>query len=334
MRFKKTLIFIILLPEIFLIAFFGYAYVVSPPEGGKAKALELNLPYPTVVAHRGLSHWAPEETRPAYVLARNIGAHYLELDVQRTKDGVLIAFHDNDLSRTTNVAKIFPGREKDTVDKFTYAELARLDAGSWFNTKYKLRKRDSYVGLKILKLEEVMEIAGAGDIPGPGLYIETKSASRFPGIERELVDTLRKGGWITGDDDPTKTRSAPRVILQSFEYESLVKLKELAPGVPLVFLIGTKSTRKESFESLLEKTRKLGAGIGPVGYLAYPWHTGPAHEKGLVVHPYTLNKPWQIWLIKQFGADGIFTDRADLGLVYFNFKEKIDMPAIIKQAGY
>ena len=67
------------------------------------------LPRNIVIAHRGTTYWAPEETEAAMRWARNIGADYLELDLQRTKDGVLIALHDVNLRRTTNVETVISG---------------------------------------------------------------------------------------------------------------------------------------------------------------------------------------------------------------------------------
>ncbi|MGV8378035.1 glycerophosphodiester phosphodiesterase family protein, partial [Pseudomonas aeruginosa] len=68
----------------------------------------------------------PEETAAAYLLARDLGADYLEADVQRSRDGVLVALHDDTLERTTDVAEVFPERAKDPVSSFTLAELKRL----------------------------------------------------------------------------------------------------------------------------------------------------------------------------------------------------------------
>ncbi|HSN04670.1 MAG TPA: glycerophosphodiester phosphodiesterase family protein, partial [Nitrospira sp.] len=107
--------------------------LISDPSSGRTLVRAWGIPRPAVIAHRGASYLAPEETRPAFLMARELGADYLEFDIQRTKDGVLIALHDDDLSRTTNVAEVFPGREKDTIETFTFAELQQLDAGSWFN---------------------------------------------------------------------------------------------------------------------------------------------------------------------------------------------------------
>ena len=94
---------------------------------------DLFIPKDIVIAHRGSTYWAPEETESAYRWARNIGADYLEVDIQRTKDGVLLALHDQDLTRTTNIENIYPLRVENYSSDFTYEEILKLDAGSWFN---------------------------------------------------------------------------------------------------------------------------------------------------------------------------------------------------------
>ncbi|MFU7548478.1 glycerophosphodiester phosphodiesterase family protein, partial [Pseudomonas paraeruginosa] len=72
-------------------------------------------PWPAGIAHRGASTDAPEDTAAAYLLARDHGADYLEADVQRSRDGVLDALHDDTLERTTDVAEVIPGRAKHPV---------------------------------------------------------------------------------------------------------------------------------------------------------------------------------------------------------------------------
>ena len=91
------------------------------------------LPQNAVIAHRGTVFWAPELTEAAFRWARNTGADYVELDVQRSKDSVLIIIHDKTFNRTTDVAQKFPGRGKDPVGSFTLEEIMQLDAGSQFN---------------------------------------------------------------------------------------------------------------------------------------------------------------------------------------------------------
>jgi len=321
--------------------------LMSAPSQGKKLVKALGIPRPAVVAHRGASYLAPEETRPAFLLARELGADYLEFDVQRSGDGVLIALHDDDLSRTTDVAQVFPGREKDTVDKFTFAELQRLDAGSWFNRQFPDRARASFKGLRILRLEDIIEIAESG--PGqPGIYIETKAALRFPGIERQLVDALVSHGWIRGSG----SKDRARLIFQSFEPESLVRLKELAPDVPRLLLIDEVMTSRESWEGLVKKAATIGAGIGTWGYrwafgphwsmrdaparyvATWPWYTGQAHRAGLFVHPWTIDDRWEMWMVTLSGADGVFTNRAELALTVYGRASHSDLDSLWKKIGY
>ncbi|MFQ5992624.1 MAG: glycerophosphodiester phosphodiesterase family protein, partial [Nitrospiraceae bacterium] len=222
----------------------GMARMQSAPSQGEKLAARANIPHPANVAHRGASYLAPESSRPAYLLARELGADYLEFDLQRTKDGVLVAVHDADLRRVTNVEEVFPGRSQDPVDRFTFAELQQLDAGSWFNLEFPDRARESFQGLKILRLEDVLDIAEDGS-PQPGVYIETKLAERYRGIEKQLVQALIGRGWIrpppTAAPNPVRPIAPPsgpaRVILQSFESASLGQLKILAPEVPRLLLL-------------------------------------------------------------------------------------------------
>lgn len=315
---------------VLVLGFFGWGAWQSPPSAGRALAEKSNIPYPAVVAHRGASALAPEETAPAYQLALAMGVDYLELDLQRTKDGILIALHDDTLARTTNIDDVFPERSTATPDQLSFAELQRLDAGIWFNRKFPERSRRSFVGLKILTLDQVIDIAEQGR-PIPGLYIETKAASRFPGIEKQLVDRLGQRGWL-----PNAAGVFPkgRLIFQSFEAASLERLQALAPAVPRAYLISQEMEKSLGWDALLARAKQLGSAIGPVGYLALPWHTGPAHRAGLIVHPYTLNAPWQMRLARQFGADGIFTDASHLALPLLKGREPIDVEALMVKVGY
>lgn len=314
---------------------------------GKRVARALNIPRPAVIAHRGASYLAPESTLPAYLMARELGADYLEIDLQRTKDGTLVVVHDDDLSRTTDVADVFPGREKDTVDTFTFAELAQLDAGTWFNRAFPDRARGSFKGLRILRMDEVIAVAESGSRRS-GLYIETKAASRFPGIEEQLVSVLKKRGWI---EDGNTTPSG-RAIFQSFEPRSLLRLKALAPHVPRLLLLDEIMVDREGFDAVMKTASEVGSGVGTWGvrwafspnwsvaaaprrYLTtWPWHTGRAHRAGLFVHPWTINEWWEMWMVTLSGADGFFTDRVDVALSVHRRSEPDELAALWKRIGY
>lgn len=200
----------------------------------ESKAVLAQLPRNIVIAHRGTTFWAPEETEAAMRWARNTGADYLELDLQRTKDGVLIALHDMNLRRTTNVAEVFSDRADSPVSEFTLDELRQLDAGGWFNRACPDRARKGFHGLDILTLEDVVRIAEgmrilrdsdgkriyALDSIGknrtqyeadpadngnrPGIYPETKEPQLFPGMEADLREELERLGWYHADPQAMK----------------------------------------------------------------------------------------------------------------------------------
>ncbi|TVQ39940.1 MAG: hypothetical protein EA384_05055 [Spirochaetaceae bacterium] len=171
-------------------------YRIVVPDRSAREVLEQRaIPYRAVMAHRGASIVAPESTRPAYERARDLGADYLEADVQRSADGVLIIFHDSDLQRTSNLDDVFPDRRDEPVGSFTFEELRRLDYGSWFNEKSRLHARPEYAGLEILTLRELIQIAREGE-HRPGLILESKHPERYPGIERQIIDVLLEEGWL------------------------------------------------------------------------------------------------------------------------------------------
>ena len=337
----KVLAYILLIPVSLLVLAGAASILISPPWAGSSLAEALDIPHRAVIAHRGASVLAPESTTPAYIAARDLGAHYLEADLQRTKDGVIVAFHDETLERTTNAAQVFPGRETEPIGSFTYAELQQLDAGSWFNDAHPGQARASYTGLKILTLEEIIDIAEGGE-HRPGLYLETKSAPLYPGIEEEILEILRRRGWVgsapqaspppAGKVDVAQGQS--RVIFQSFYLNSLKTLAELAPEVPRVFLISQEMAGEEGFNSLVAEAAPHVQGIGSVGYLGWPWNTGRVHRQGLLVHNYTINESWQMRLLSFFGADGVFSDRPDTALEILTGTSTPEAAKILTEAGY
>ncbi len=306
---------------------------LGQPWTGRAVSAGAGVPRLAVVAHRGASGHAPEETVPAYRLAAALGADYLELDLQRSADGVLVAFHDDSVARTTDAAKVFPGREGQSLDRFTWEELAQLDAGSWFNAARPERARAGFAGVRIARLDEILAVAQAGGAGrggrGPGLYIETKEPQLFPGIEADLVDALRAGGWLDG-----AAADRGRVLFQSFSVDSLETLEALAPGVPRVLLISQKMFDERPFGAWVAVARELGAGIGPVGTQVFPWRVGAAHRAGLLVHPYTVNKAWQMGLARLLSVDGMFTDEPGMLLRQVGRPPAQDEAALLGGMGF
>ncbi|MCP3942107.1 MAG: glycerophosphodiester phosphodiesterase [Desulfobacteraceae bacterium] len=261
----------------------SYSIASEKKENKEQMISSIQVPHNAVVAHRGASQYVPEETGAAYIMARQMGADYLECDLQRTKDGVLIALHDNNLKRTSDVEKKFPKRADDPISKFTLAELKTLDAGSWFNKKFPNRARDSYKGAKICTLDEMINIAegklanGDPDLNDngnrPGIYIETKVANLFPGMEKDIYEKLKTRGWLgsskkdapTGFDTKKNVGvqyTKARTILQTFEPTSLPLLNKYMPDTPKCFLIWLY-TEKEAKKWGIEKIdqNKPGADL-------------------------------------------------------------------------
>ena len=133
---------------------------------------------PVVTAHRGYSAAAPENTLPAFQLAIDQGCEWAELDVQMTRDGVVMVTHDTSLRRCT-------GRNENIYD-LTYNEVRKLDAGRWFGQKY--------TGAKVPTLEEVLDLC-KGKIQ---LNIEIKPNTATPELEAETIRIIREKGFCAG----------------------------------------------------------------------------------------------------------------------------------------
>lgn len=287
-------------------------------DAGRSIAASRGIPYPARIAHRGASALAPEETRAAYVRARDLGADFLEGDVQRTRDGVLVLLHDEGLERTTDVtARYLPRRgpaAADTVGywvgRFDWAEIESIDAGSWFDKMHPREAGGPYRGQRVLSLDQLLDIAEA-IAPRPGVFLETKSALRYPGIERQLVERLRARGWIAARpaDGP---RPQANVLFESFVPLSLDSLRYLAPEVPRFLLTERGSPWRKS----LDQAESLGAGWAPhaLDLLAHPGSVREAHRRGMLVYPWVLDAPWQFALARLLGADGVFTNRIDIAV--------------------
>ncbi len=155
---------------------------------------------PQIIAHRGGPVYEPENTMAAFRNAVKVGADWIEMDVQRTKDGVLVVIHDETVDRTTNGA----GRVKD----LTLEQIRALDAGN---------------GEQTPTFEEVIALARES---GVGLLPEAKSPHLYPGIEAELVEALMAGDYVQ------------ETVIQSFKPDTLETIQEINPDVRVCPLYG------------------------------------------------------------------------------------------------
>jgi glycerophosphoryl diester phosphodiesterase len=284
-------------------------------------ARPLGLRRPIVIAHRGASSERPEHTLASYARAIEVGADYIEPDLVSTKDGVLVARHENEISGTTDVAdrKIFADRRTTKVidgesftgwftEDFTLDELKSLRAKERLP---KLRPQNTvYDGqFEVPTFEEVLALAQAAtktEGRSIGVYPETKHPSYHESLglalEGTLVAALKRAGL---------NRATAPVFIQSFEVGNLKKMKGMT-RVPLIQLLAARGAPADllaagdprSYADLatpegLAEIARYARGIGPQKSMILPtdaanaW-TQPtrlvedAHAAGLAVHPWTF----------------------------------------------
>src|SRR5687767_9451012 len=269
-----------------------------------------------LVAHRGASAYAPEHTLDAYKLALEQGADFVEQDLAVTKDGVLVCIHDLSLERTTNVEELFPDRAVEDktgaapvrrwlVADFTLAELKRLDAGAWFGQKF--------AGARIPTFQEAIDAVGTR----AGLYPELKDPAfyRQRGVspEKLLAAALRQN----------KLADGKRVIIQSFDDETVKRLKTELPDVPRVWLVEPRWADRVDSPAKVKEIAGWATGLGPNKMLvaARPELVRWAHDAGLTVTPWTFRssntgtfanvRDEMAKFLYEYGVDGVFTDNPD-----------------------
>ena len=157
-----------------------------------------------IVAHRGASGSAPENTLAALRRALELGARWAEVDVQRTADGVLVLVHDDSWQRTAGLDRPICDTPWDVV--------RQLDAGLWFDARF--------AGEPPPRLEDTLELAARGLC----LDLEIKSPERHPGLGEQVVDAVRRAGV------------AARVLLTSFDTALVERLADQAPDVACGYL--------------------------------------------------------------------------------------------------
>lgn len=259
-------------------------------------ALAATPPPVISIGHRGASGYAPEHTIASYDLALQMGADYIEQDLQLTSDGVLVCMHDETLDRTARgPAENCTG----PVNTKTLAQVKSCDAGSWFNDANPSLARPDYVGLQIPTLEEVFQRYGKR----VNYYIETKSPDSADHMEERLLAMM----------DKYKLRKPSarswQVLIQSFSTASLQKVHGLDPTLPLIQLLSFFPGSPPLADQLdTMATYAVGVGALPINMATI---VPLAHERCLDVHPWTVDAPATMTTLISQGVDGMFTNVAD-----------------------
>ncbi|MEK4912902.1 glycerophosphodiester phosphodiesterase [Bacillus sp. FSL E2-8887] len=238
------------------------------------------------IAHRGASAYAPEHTLEAYQLGQQLKGDYIEIDLQMTKDGHLVAMHDETLNRTTNGTGF--------VKDHTLDEIKQLNADSFFNKKHPNLAKKEFEDTKVPILEEIIETFGHN----ANYYIETKSPDEYPGMEEKLLEIINH--YQIND----------KVIIQSFSEESLRKIHSLNDNIPLVQLLSYKKAVQLT-DSEIEKYKTYCIGLGMNYKYIDAAYVKKIKNYGLEVHPFTVNNEKDMKKLLSWGIDGMFTNYPD-----------------------
>jgi glycerophosphoryl diester phosphodiesterase len=298
--------------------------------------LGADSPRPLIIGHRGASGYRPEHTLEGYRLAAEMGADFIEPDLVSTRDGVLVARHENEIGGTTDAADRFPSRKTTKVvdgqtmtgwftEDFTLAEIKTLRA----RERLPFRSHEYDGRFQVPTFDEVLDLAqqlGRGLGRPVGVYPETKHPTYFRGIGLPLEEKLLASLRAHGRD----SRDAP-VFIQSFESNNLKTLRPKT-AVRLIYLVSDAKLVAGDLKDIAAFADGIGAEkrlLVPVnadGSLGQPTDlVARAHAAGLLVHAWTvrIEKEFlpagyhgraeaEFEQLRSLGVDGVFTDFPDL----------------------
>lgn len=258
----------------------GSAVALSAPGASAARAVDVD-----VVAHRGSSGAAPENTIAAVRVAIAQKSGVIENDIQRTSDGELVIVHDVTLARTTDVEQVFPDRAPWNVGDFTLAEVKQLDAGSWFAPEF--------AGERVPTLEEWVNAVGQQ----AGMLLEPKAPELYPGIETDLDKELRSLPVFN------RALKADRVVVQSFNHQWLRVYKDLAPDVTVGLLYGGRPTA-DDIAAAATWAEQVNPALGAIDEST----VDQIHASGMEAHVWTVNAGQDMRRAINWEVDGIITN--------------------------
>lgn len=226
-----------------------------------------------IIAHRGASKYAPENTMPAFEMAIQMKAEGIETDVQLTKDDIPVLIHDEHVKRTTN------GRGY--IKDYTYDELKQLDAGSWFSKEF--------TGTSIISLQGFLEWAQNFHFH---IHIELKNNKiDYNHLESIVYEMLEQYNLLE------------RTTLSTFNTRSIRRLKFVNSKIGVALLTSRKH------RDLVGYARDLGANAI---HIKYRLLTKPlvqrCVENNMALRVYTVNQLMPIMRCFHYGCHGIFTD--------------------------
>ncbi|CAA9256607.1 MAG: Glycerophosphoryl diester phosphodiesterase [uncultured Chloroflexi bacterium] len=237
-----------------------------------------------MVAHRGASGLAPENTLAAFHLAVQLGAPAVECDVHLSADGIPVVIHDATLDRTTNgTGEVFAR---------SLQGLRGLDAGIWFGPQF--------AGERLPTLDETLAVCA--------------------GRARLFVELKRGGGPALVEAALHAIAQAPQtpVAVISFGPDEVREVARLRPDLPLGFLIGRQPATQAGPQRATEMARELGAGfLSPEHSVVDASFVDAARAAALPLSVWTVDDPARMRELADLGVDAITTNRPDVALELF-----------------
>jgi len=230
-----------------------------------------------VIAHRGFSSRAPENTRAAVARSIEVGADMVEVDVTMTADGRVICLHDETLDRTTD------GRGPATSR--TLDEIRRLDAGSWFSPEF--------AGEPVPTLDEVLDLVDGRAL----LNIEIKPEAVPHGAVNAVAELVRRRDLVD------------RVVVSSFAPEALRRMKIVDPDIVTVSLFNADLHKGRDPLEIIQEVGSRGLNLARHEVTAEIIER--CHRHGFPVGVYTVNRKQGMRRVMRLKADAVFTDHPD-----------------------
>ena len=229
-----------------------------------------------LIAHRGASVIAPENTLASLIKAHDLGAKWVEADVRLTLDGEAVIFHDAKLDRCTN------GRG--LVSKTPYSVIAELDAGSWFSPQY--------AGEKVPTLEEWLQVAAKAEF---GIVLDLKGSWHEAKRLADYVSVLLARHWTS--------RGLPRPLISSESPSCLRAMAAQQLGWDLAYIM---QREQGSWEKLVEKLQCIAVHVDHQT-ISERW-LQEIKKRELHIAAYTVNDPLRAQQLFDWGVDSIFSD--------------------------
>lgn len=230
-----------------------------------------------VIAHRGASYYAPENTFAAFDLALQLGVRHIELDVHLTSDGHIVVIHDDTVDRTTNGSGL--------VTRHTLESLRGLDAGSWFGAEFE--------GETIPLFDEVLARYKGR------LHIHTEIKGQSPYLSQQTADLIRKHSM------------EKQVTVTSFQQTQLEEIRAYAPELSTGWLVERTS------DAIIKQAQAIGlTQLCPRADTITPGLVDRLHAQGFVVRAWGVSTEELMQRVVKAGADGMTVNFPDKLIAY------------------